>query len=67
MDGSADFTITIDSELRVEVGNSPPAAKNELKPQPNATAAPAPAAPAPPQKEEPKKPKNDPLPAQPQP
>jgi hypothetical protein len=58
MDGSAEFQLTIDSELRVEVGNNPPA-----KAEPNKPAQPAN---SPAQKsEEPKKPKTEPLPGQP--
>jgi hypothetical protein len=64
MDGSADFQVTIDSELRVEVGNNPPTKAEQPKAQPQ----PAPAAqPNPPAQkpEEPKKPKPEPLPGQP--
>ena len=52
--------MTVDSELRVEVGNNPPTHGDQTKPQPPVQ----PGQPA--QKnEEPKKPKNEPLPSQP--
>ena len=59
MDGSADFQLTIDSELRVEVGNNPPAHAEQSKAAPNA-AANQPAA----KPDDSKKPKNEPLPNQ---
>ena len=62
MDGSADFQLTIDSELRVEVGNNPPSKAAPPKP-PAAAPANEPATGA--KNDEPKKPKNDPLPSQP--
>jgi hypothetical protein len=62
MNGSAEFQLTIDSELRVEVGNNPPTRGEQTKPQPGQPNQPNPTAP---KIEEPKKPKNEPLPAQP--
>jgi hypothetical protein len=56
MSGSAEFQLTIDNELRVEVGNNPPTHAEPGKPQPKDQAAPKP--------DESKKPKFEPLPGQ---
>ena len=55
MDGSAEFTITIDSEIRVEVAGKPPKAEQvppkgeepRNKPAPGKSEPPAPSAPSP--------------------
>jgi hypothetical protein len=62
MSGSADFEITIDSELRIQVGNNPPTRSDLVRQQQQQQAG---AQPTPPKTQEPKKSKDQPLPQEP--